>query len=125
MALADSLRKVASKVINKFGGDVTIQYVTLGSYNPTTGAATETSTTQIVKGVLEDIESSELRKPSTFENILIQHDDKKLTIAALNLTSVPSLDDKIVIGATSYGIIIINTVEQANEAIVYELILRA
>lgn len=125
MALADSLRKVANKAIDKFGGDITIQYVTLGAYNPTSGTATESTTTQVVKGVLEDVSSSELRKPSTFENILIQHDDKKLTIAALNLTSAPSLDDKIVVGNVTYGIITINTIEQANQAIVYELLLRA
>jgi len=125
MALADSLRKVANKTITRFGGDVTIQYVSLGSYNPTTGTATESVTTQAIKGVLEDVKASELRKPSTFENILIRSDDKKLTIAALNLTQVPTLQDKVVINSITHAIITIETIEQANQAIAYQLILRA
>ena len=125
MALADSLRKVADKTITKFGGDVTIQYVSFGSYNPTTGTATESVTTQAIKGVLEDVKASELRKPSTFENILIRSDDKKLTIAALNLTQVPTLQDKVVINSITHAIITIETIEQANQAIAYQLILRA
>jgi hypothetical protein len=124
MALADSLRKVANKAITKFGGDVTIQSVSLGSYNSATGAATETITTKTVKGILEDVKATELRKPSTVENRQIRSDDKKLTIAALNLSSAPSLQDKIVISNITYGIITIETIEQANVAIAYELILR-
>lgn len=125
MALADSLRKAADKTINKFGGDVTIQYVSAGAYNPTTGTVTESITTQVVKGIVEDVKASELRKPSTFENSLIRSDDKKLTIAALNLTSVPSLEDKVVINSITHGIIEIETIEQANQAIAYALFLRS
>ena len=40
MALSSSLRKVANKVVGKFGGDVTVRIVTGGSYNTTTGAVT-------------------------------------------------------------------------------------
>jgi hypothetical protein len=65
-----------------------------------------------------------MRKPSTVENRQIRSDDKKLTIAALNLSSAPSLQDKIVINNITYGIIAIETIEQANVAIAYELILR-
>lgn len=125
MALADSLRKVANKAISKFGGDVTIRYVTAGSYNTATGSIAETVTDTNIKGILEDIEASELRKPSTVENSLIRSDDKKLTIASLNLTSAPSLSDKIVINNVAHEIIKVKTIEQSNQAIAYELILRA
>jgi hypothetical protein len=124
MALANSLQKVANKAITKFGGDVTIQSVSLGTYNSATGAAIETIITKTVKGILEYVKATELRKPSTVENRQIRSDDKKLTIAALNLSSAPSLQDKIVINNITYGIIAIETIEQANVAIAYELILR-
>jgi hypothetical protein len=42
MTLANPLRKVASKLMAKFGGVVTINRVTAGVYNPTTGTASET-----------------------------------------------------------------------------------
>lgn len=125
MALSDSLRKVVSKAITKFGGDVTIQYVTLGTYNAETGENAENLSTLTVKGVLEDVKASELRKPSTVENNLIQSDDKKLTIAASDLTSVPTVKDKVVINNVTHGIIIIETIEQANQPIAYQLFLRA
>jgi hypothetical protein len=41
MTLANPLRKVASKLMAKFGGVVTINRVTAGVYNPTTGTASE------------------------------------------------------------------------------------
>ena len=118
MALADSLRKVANKAIGKFGGDVTIQSVSLGSYNPTTGTATETITSETVKGVLEDVNASEV-------NDLVRGDDKKLTVAASALSAVPGLDDKVVISSVTHQIVRVETVEQANQAIVYQLFLRA
>jgi hypothetical protein len=118
MALADSLRKVANKAITKFGGDVTIQSVLLGAYNPTTGSATETITTETVKGVLEDVNASEV-------NDLVRGDDKKLTVAASALSAVPGLDDKVLISSVTHQIVRVETVEQANQAIVYQLFLRA
>jgi hypothetical protein len=118
MALADSLRKVANKAITKFGGDVTIQSVSLGSYNPTTGTATETITSETVKGVLEDVNGSEV-------NDLVRGDDKKLTVAASALSAVPGLDDKVVISSVTHQIVQLETIEQTNQAIVYQLFLRA
>jgi hypothetical protein len=55
MGLAQSLEKVAGTVIAKFGGDVTVRYVSTGSYNATTGAIAETTSDTDVKGVLEDV----------------------------------------------------------------------
>lgn len=118
MALADSLRKVANKAITKFGGDVTIQFVSLGTYNPTTGSATESFTTETVKGVLEDVSASEV-------NDLVRGDDKKLTVAASALSAVPGPDDKVLISSVTHQIVRVETVEQANQAIVYQLFLRA
>ena len=118
MALADSLRKVANKAIGKFGGDVTIQFVSLGAYNPVTGKVNETIATATIKGVLEDVNASEV-------NDLVRGDDKKLTVAASALSNVPGLDDKVVISSVTHQIVQIETVEQANQAIVYQLFLRA
>ena len=118
MALADSLRKVANKAITKFGGDITIQFVSLGSYNTTTGTANETITTATVKGVLEDVNASEV-------NDLVRGDDKKLTVAASALSTVPGLNDKVVISSVTHQIVQIETIEQANQAIVYQLFLRS
>jgi len=118
MALSSSLRKVASKVVSKFGGDVTVRIVTGGSYNTTTGAITESESDSTVKGVLSDISLREV-------NELIQAGDKRLLIAAAAVSTAPKTKDRVVISSVVHQIIQVNVTEQANTAIVYELILRA
>jgi hypothetical protein len=118
MALATSLRKTASKLMAKFGGNVTYRQVSSGTYNSTTGAITETATDYSIKGVLEDVNKSEV-------NELVQANDKRLIIAAADLSITPSTADRIVISSVSHQIIRVQTIEQDNTPITYELILRA
>jgi len=118
MALSTSLRKVANKVVSKFGGNVTVRIVTGGSYNTTTGAITESESDSTVKGVLSDVSLKEA-------NELVQAGDKRLLIAASAVATAPETKDRIVISSVVHQIIQVNTIEQDNTAIVYELILRA
>jgi hypothetical protein len=46
MTLANPLRKVASKLMAKFGGTATIRRVVAGAYNPTTGTVIASLTAQ-------------------------------------------------------------------------------
>ena len=117
MALADSLARVASSIIGTFGADVTVRFVTAGTYNTTTGTSTETTSDTAIKGVVEGISKAEV-------NSLIQAEDKRLTIAADDLATLPGTKDRVVIGSTSYQVITVNTVEQDGTAITHELILR-
>ena len=118
MALASSLQKVASKIVGKFGGAVTVTVVTTGTYNTTTGVITETTTTSAIKGVLDAVNAREV-------NELVQSSDKKLTIAAIDLAAAPTTTDRILISGISHQIIAVNKIEQDNQAIIYTLILRA
>ena len=118
MALADSLAKVASTIIGKFGGDVTIRLVTAGSYNTTTGVISQSNSDTDVKGVLEDVALREV-------NGLIQAGDKRLTVAASDLTTAPETKDVVLINSVVHQIIAVQTTEQDNTAITHELILRA
>jgi hypothetical protein len=119
MSLATSLQNVASKIMAKLGGEVTIRRITPSSYNATTGAVTETATNIDVRGVLEDVNIREV-------NELVQAGDKRLIVAAKDLNgTVPTTVDKVVINTVVHQIIRIQTIEQDNTAITYELILRA
>jgi hypothetical protein len=118
MALASPLRKVASKLMAKFGGVATIRRVTTGAYNPTTGTVTETTTDTAVRGVLEDVNLREA-------NDLIQANDKRLLIAAADLASAPTTADRVIIESVTHQVIQVQTIEQDNTPITYELILRA
>lgn len=118
MALASPLRKVASKLMARFGGVATIRRVATGSYDPATGTIAETNTDTTVRGVLEDVNIREV-------NELVQAGDKRLIVAAADLTTAPTTVDKVLISNVVHQVIRIQTIEQDNTAITYELILRA
>ena len=118
MALVDSLKKVSSKVITKFGGDVTVRIVTAGAYDTSDGTISETESDTTIKGILEDVNLREV-------NELVQAGDKRLTVAADDLTTAPETKDRIVISGVVHQIIRVETTEQENTAITLELILRA
>jgi hypothetical protein len=118
MALANPLRKVASKLMAKFGGEATIRRVTVGAYDPATGTAAETTSDTSVRGVLEDVNAREV-------NDLIQSGDKRLTVAAADVAAVPSTADRVLISGVTHQVIRVTTIEQDNEPITHELILRA
>ena len=118
MALVDSLKKVSSKVIAKFGGDVTVRIVTAGAYDTSDGTIAETESDTTIKGILEDVNLREV-------NELVQAGDKRLTVAADDLTTAPETKDRVVISSVVHQIIRVETTEQDNTAITHELILRA
>jgi hypothetical protein len=118
MALAGPLRKVASKLMAKFGGEATIRRVTTGAYNTSTGTVSETTTDTVVRGVLEDVNLREV-------NDLIQAGDKRLLIAAADVANAPTTADEVLISSVVNQVIQVRTIEQDNIAITYELILRA
>lgn len=118
MAIAGPLRKVASKLMAKFGGTATIRRITVGAYNTSTGTAAETIADTELRGVVEDVNVREV-------NDLIQSGDKRLTVAAADVAATPSTADRVLIGGVTHQVIRVTTVEQDNTAITHELILRA
>ena len=104
--------------MGKFGGALTYRRVSSGTYNASTGAITETTTDYNLRGVLQDVKAREV-------NELIQAGDKRLYIAATDLAVTPSTADRVIIAAVSHQIINVQTIEQDNQSITYELVLRA
>ena len=117
MTLAIPLRKVASKLMARFGGVATLRRVTPGVYNPTTGTVSESTSDTALRGVLEDVSLREV-------NDLIEAGDKRLTIAAADTATVPTTADRVIISNRSLQIVEVRTIEQNNTPITYELILR-
>jgi hypothetical protein len=117
MTLANPLRKVASKLMAKFGGVAIIRFASPGVYNPATGTVSETTADIAVRGVLQDVNLREV-------NDLIQAGDKRLLIAAADLANVPTNADRVIIENVTHQVIQVQIIEQDNTAITYELILR-
>jgi len=118
MGIASSLRKVASKGLSKLGGNITIRQITNGSYNTTTGVVSESNSDTVVKGTIENVNNAEV-------NDQIQAQDKKITIAASDLSFTPTPKDKVLVSSVVYKIISVSTNEQNNTAITYELLVRS
>lgn len=117
MALAGSLRKVASKLMAKFGGEVTFRRVSSGIYNPTSGVSLPVTSTSTVLGVLDNVSEREI-------NDLIKSTDKKLTIAAADLAFEPAVSDQVTVASRIMQIVQVDKIEQDNTAIVFEIYLR-
>ena len=116
--LSKGFRKVSSKVLGKFGGDITIRRITSGKYNAADGTVTELKSDITIKGILQDVNQRET-------NDLIKDNDKLLIIAASDLSFIPTVSDKVVVASIVYQIIRIYTDENDNENIKYEIYLRA
>ena len=108
MALGDILAAKLAPIIGGtvLGGDVTIRFVSGGTYNATTGSVTETES-------------------DTDTNELIQAGDKKLLISAEDVTSAPETKDRVVINSIVYQIIQVDKEELNCVDIAYTLYLRA
>ena len=117
MSIANALKKAASKTIKVLGGDNTYRRVTTGIYNPTTGSMSEVKTDVSIKGVVSSVARSEVSDQ-------VSTQDKRLTISAGDITFTPTTFDRVVISGTEYKVVQINTNEQNNNAISFDLFLR-
>ena len=117
MSIASALKKPASAAIKALGGDITYRRVTTGIYNPTSGSMSEVKTDVSIKGVVSNVTRSEVTD-------LVSSQDKRLTISAGDITFTPTTFDRVVISGTEYKVVQINTNEQNNTAISFDIFLR-
>ena len=117
MGISSGLKKAASKVVNKFGGSITYRRITTGTYNTSTGTIGEVKTDSSIKGVLDGVTKSEV-------NDLITQQDKKITVAAKDISFTPTNKDRVVIAGVEFRVIAINTNELDNTAITFDIFLR-
>ena len=112
------IAKAVSNAMKQAGGDVTIRYVTAGSYDTATGTISTTTSDTEAPGVLENVSLNEV-------NDLIQAGDKRLTIAADDVTPAPETKDQVVISNVVHQIVSVELNEQDGTAMSYVLVLRA
>ena len=117
MSIAKGIIKGISAGIKAVGGEITYRRVTTGIYNPTNGSMSEVKTDSTIKGVVSNVSRSEI-----VDNISSQ--DKKLTISAGDITFTPTTFDRVLISGTQYKVVQINTNEQDNIAISFDIFLR-
>ena len=102
MTLDAKMRPLATKLVAKNGKSVTLTSITVGAYDPATGAATPTSTPATVKAVVSDY--STRRDGAGFTAGLILSGDKKFSIAAEGITK-PKPGDTITLDGVVYAVV--------------------
>lgn len=118
MGLLDApLRSVAGKLMAKFGTSITVRSVTHATYNVTLGASAETIADTALKGTLEEYRSHEIGDA-------VKVGDRKLTIAAKDLSFTPDTEDRVLIGTTIYRVVRVETVQATDQAALFVIQLR-
>jgi hypothetical protein len=117
MATLDAgFRGLARSLSSAFGTDITITYVTAGSFNPTTQTATPSTSTSAVPAVISQFDVLEI-------NGLVEAGDVKVDVPALGITE-PKADDTVTIGSDVFQVVSVRTTYSGDQAALYELQVR-
>jgi hypothetical protein len=102
-ALDDRLRPMAASLIERTGKTMTLRRVTGSSYDPATGAVTETTSDTVLKGIVEEYEAERI------DGGLIQQGDRKISLAAEPMTAEPAPGDSLLIDGAEHLVITVPT----------------
>ena len=119
------LRKVARKILDKFGTSVIIRRVTGTAYNTSTRTMTPTTADTTVNGRLDEYTDREMASALTNqERPPIKSGDRKLTVAANALAFTPAIADRAVVASVVYKVLWVTSHLATDEAAIFELQLR-
>jgi hypothetical protein len=97
---------VVNDSLREFGQAVTITTKSVGVYDPATGTATSTTTTQTAWAV------SFPRSVKDIDGSMIKQGDQKLLLSMVGITA-PTTDDTVTIGGIGYTITLIKSLSPA------------
>lgn len=117
-SIGNAFKKAVPGILKATGSDVTIRFVTVGTYNTTTGVAAESNTDVTVKALVDDVSKSEV-------NDLINQEDKRILVSSKDLTSTPTTKDKVVISNVVHQIVDINTEKASGVSVTFTLFVRS
>ena len=104
-SIGNALKKAVPGILKATGSDVVIRFVTVGSYNTSTGA-------------VDDVSRSEV-------NDLINQQDKRVLFAAKDVTSTPTTKDKVLISNVVHQIVQVDSEEASGVAVTFTLFVRS
>lgn len=117
MSFYTDMQAVADSTMAELGQIVTLTTKSVGAYNPATGNAAVTVSTQQVKAVVFP------RGAKDIDGTLIQQGDQKLLLSMAGATA-PHLDDTVTIGTTTYTITFIKLLTPAGINVLCECNIR-
>lgn len=117
MSIDTALRGVVTSVLRPLGTAVSVRVVTAGSYDTSTGTATDSTADTTCQANLRAITASEVFG-------LAEITDQVCMVAAAALSAAPTPRDRVVISSAVFDIVEVRTVKGTSLAVYYDLILR-
>jgi len=118
MAKLDAaLRKISKQMLDTFGTSVIYRRVIVGKYSTVDGKTLKTEIDKTIKGRLDEYGIHEVGE-------VVAIGDRKLTIAASDLSFAPSTEDLVVHNEKIYRIIHIKSPQATDQAAIHVLQLR-
>lgn len=118
------MQATANRLLKGKGQVITLTRQTSGAYDPATGAATVTTTTQNGYGAIFDYGNKNI------DGTLIKQGDKQLLLSAVNAAgtalTAPALNDTVTIGGVVYTFVQpLKTIAPAGTTVLFDCNLRA
>lgn len=98
MSTDSTVRALAQRAVHGLGQRVTLRRVTVGAYSTATGTVTSTTVEQSLVGRLDEYLDRQMGST-------VQVGDRKLILAALDLTWTPLPKDKVDVGEITHDVV--------------------
>lgn len=118
MSFYIEMQSIADSLMSQYGQLVTLTHKTAGTYDPATGTAATTTTTEIGRGVVFDYSRTK-DGLSQADGTLILQGDKKLLLSPVGITA-PKLDDTVIANSITFVIKNIKSLNPAGTVVMYE-----
>lgn len=108
----------ATRLLTKFGRNVTRHAYTVGAYDPSTGSATATATDSTrIAAVLDYSDQSRSGERYVRGNLVIASDKKLL----LDGTGPATVTDEYTVGSERYSVVSVKELNPAGTSVMYEI----
>lgn len=118
MTIHEKATATAQRLLTKFGQSVALQSVTVGVYDPATGAVSSAASTQNGVGVELAYRAAEI------DGTNVQRGDRKLLISSVGITA-PKPEDKCTVAGVVYTVKSVEPITPGGVNIAFYLQLRA
>jgi hypothetical protein len=116
------MQATANRLLKGKGQAITLSRQTAGAYNPATGTAAVTVTTQTAYGAMFEYGDKNI------DGVLIQEGDKQLLLSALNSAGTalvaPQLNDTVTINTVVYTVVRIKPLSPAGTTVLFDCNIR-
>lgn len=122
--LDDIMVPLAYDLLQEFGKSMQLTHILSATYSTSTGVNSPSSSTQTVKGLVEEYADNMRDVMGDRQAGTIVLGDKKITFAASGLTYPPEIADKIVVGGVTYNVVNVSSVYSGEEIALYMMQVR-